>query len=93
MQAGNKRRKQTGGRRLETGQPCPLIRDYAEKHDIGLIIMSLRGQNRLEHLIIDSTTECIIQTAPCPVLSVGRMHVSGKNRKAFKNQHLETQQK
>ncbi|MBN2415145.1 universal stress protein [bacterium] len=75
------RRGDTITHSIKEGHPGPMIRDYAEKHDIGLIIMSVRGLNRFEHFILGSTTEYIVQTAPCPVLSVGRFPAGGQGRK------------
>lgn len=58
--------------RLEAfyGNPWSGICEYAEKHEIDLIIVATHGRTGLRHVLIGSTAERIVQHAPCPVLVV-----------------------
>lgn len=46
-----------------------LIR-YAQKSEIDLIVLGVRGQGLVERLFIGSTTDRVVRQTPCPVLSV-----------------------
>jgi nucleotide-binding universal stress UspA family protein len=46
------------------------ICDYAERHEIDLIVVSTHGRAGLRHVLIGSTAERVVQHAPCPVLVV-----------------------
>ncbi len=52
------------------GNPWSMICDYAEEHDVDLIIVATHGRTGLRHVLIGSTAERIVQHAPCPVLVV-----------------------
>ncbi|MFH1746892.1 MAG: universal stress protein [Planctomycetota bacterium] len=52
------------------GNPWSSVCEYAQQHDIDLIVVATHGRTGLEHAIIGSTTERIVQHAPCPVLTV-----------------------
>jgi len=52
------------------GPPFREIVRYAEEHQVDLIVMGTQGLSGLGHLIIGSTAERVVRTAPCPVLSI-----------------------
>ncbi len=55
---------------LLKGQPYTKIIEYAEKKDINLIALGLRGHGLVESLLMGSTTDRVMRGSPCPVLSV-----------------------
>jgi nucleotide-binding universal stress UspA family protein len=62
--------------RIETGIPSEQVLAAAVAEDADLIIVGTAGKSGLAHVLLGSTAERIIQTAPCPVLAV-RMDGSG----------------
>ena len=50
--------------------PAPAIVAYAEEHDIDLIVMGTHGRRGLRRLLLGSTAEEVVRTAPCPVFTV-----------------------
>ncbi|MDX1530737.1 MAG: universal stress protein [Rhodothermales bacterium] len=52
------------------GQPFRQIAAYARDHGVGLIVMGTRGLSGLQQVLLGSTAERTIRTAPCPVLVV-----------------------
>ncbi|KAA3613578.1 MAG: universal stress protein [Calditrichaeota bacterium] len=54
------------------GTAHQTIADYSKDSGADLIVMSTRGYTGLDHLLIGSTTERVVRTASCPVLTVGR---------------------
>jgi universal stress protein A len=52
------------------GPPFREIVRYAEQREVDLIVMGTQGLSGLGHLIIGSTAERVVRTAPCPVLSI-----------------------
>lgn len=67
--------------RIETGIPSEQVLAAAAAEDADLIIMGTAGKTGLAHVLLGSTAERIIRTAPCPVLAV-RMDRSGAERTA-----------
>lgn len=57
---------------LLDGLPYEELVIYAEKHDIGMIVLGTRGHGLVKSLLIGSTTDRVVRRAPCPVLSVSR---------------------
>ncbi|MGD8520689.1 MAG: universal stress protein [Desulfobacterales bacterium] len=55
---------------LIEGRPYEELVKYAEKHDIGMIVLGARGLGLVKSLLLGSTTDRVIRRAPCPVLSV-----------------------
>ncbi len=55
---------------LPGGHPDVKLREYAEENDIDLLVVGLRGRSLMESLFLGSTTERVVRSAPCPVLSV-----------------------
>lgn len=56
--------------RVESGVPSQMIVQTARELDADLIILGTRGLSGLEHLLVGSTAERVIKTAPCPVVAV-----------------------
>lgn len=55
---------------LTSSAPAFAIVDYAQKHDIDLIVMGTHGRGLLAHLVMGSVAERVVRLAPCPVLTV-----------------------
>jgi len=53
-----------------SGDPLTCICDYARQKQIDLIVVATHGRTGLEHALIGSTAERIVQHAPCPVLTM-----------------------
>lgn len=69
--------KQRGSRRgiamttrIGTGLPSEEVNAAAQAEDSDLIILGTRGKTGLAHVLLGSTAERVIRTAPCPVLAV-----------------------
>lgn len=52
------------------GNPWSSICEYAKDHDIDLAVVTTHGRTGLQHVLIGSTAERIVQHAPCPVLVI-----------------------
>jgi nucleotide-binding universal stress UspA family protein len=46
------------------------VLDYAEEHDIDLIVVGTHGRTGLDRYLLGSVTEKLVRTAPAPVLTV-----------------------
>lgn len=57
---------------VKEGRAYKEIVGFAKEQACDLILMSTRGLSGLEHLLIGSTTERVVRSAICPVLTVGR---------------------
>lgn len=55
---------------VQMGASWSGICDYARTKQIDLIIVATHGRTGLQHVLIGSTAERIVQHAPCPVLVV-----------------------
>jgi nucleotide-binding universal stress UspA family protein len=53
------------------GDAAEVIKQLAEHKHAGLIVLGTHGRRGLKKLVLGSTAEAIIRTAPCPVLTVG----------------------
>lgn len=53
---------------VKVGEPDALICQTAESISAGLIIMGSHGRTGLKRLLMGSTTERVLEKAPCPVL-------------------------
>jgi nucleotide-binding universal stress UspA family protein len=53
-----------------TGTPFYAIGTYADEHRMDLLIISTHGRHGVERFLMGSTTERVLRTAHCPVLSV-----------------------
>lgn len=56
--------------RIVNGIPSQEVLAAAAAEDTDLIVVGTRGKTGLEHVVLGSTAERIIRTAPCPVLAV-----------------------
>lgn len=63
------RRGITVATRIATGIPSEEINAAAQAEDSDLIIVGTRGKTGLAHVLLGSTAERVIRTAPCPVLA------------------------
>jgi nucleotide-binding universal stress UspA family protein len=52
------------------GTPAACIVEYAEGHDVDLIVMGTHGRGGMSHLLMGSVAERVVRTASCPVLTV-----------------------
>ncbi|MBS3809969.1 MAG: universal stress protein [Desulfobacterales bacterium] len=52
------------------GKPYAELVGYAEKKDIDLIALGVRGHGMVENLLVGSTTDRVVRRAPCPMISV-----------------------
>ncbi len=50
------------------GPAAVKIREYAAQQNIDLILISTHGRTGLEHMLIGSVAERLVQSAPCSVL-------------------------
>jgi nucleotide-binding universal stress UspA family protein len=55
------------------GPTARTIVDYADARQADLIVIGTHGRTGLAHLLIGSTAERVVRTAPCPVLTVHAM--------------------
>jgi len=55
---------------VEKGVPFVEIIRTAKDKQVDLIVMGTHGRTGLEHILIGSVAERVIQRAPCPVLSI-----------------------
>lgn len=53
------------------GYPATEIVAEAERLEAGLIVMPPFSRGRLEHFLTGRTTDLVVRTAPCPVLTTG----------------------
>jgi universal stress protein A len=61
---------------VRSGDPVREIKQYADLHDIDLIVMGTHGVRGMAHLLIGSVAEKLVRIATCPVLSV---HSDGRH--------------
>jgi nucleotide-binding universal stress UspA family protein len=57
-----------------TGTPYYAIANYADEREMDLLIISTHGRHGFERFLMGSTTERVLRTAHCPVLSVHPPH-------------------
>jgi nucleotide-binding universal stress UspA family protein len=50
--------------------PAPTILDYAQSHDVGLVIMSTHGRRGVRRMLLGSVAEEVVQRAQQPVLTM-----------------------
>lgn len=55
---------------IRLGVPHEIIREYAEKEDINLVVMGTHGRSGLEHTLLGSTTERVVRTVDLPVFTI-----------------------
>ena len=54
-----------------TGDPCQTIVEVTTERDADLVIMGATVGSKVDRLIHGSTTQCVANSSPVPVLSVG----------------------
>jgi len=54
----------------EPGAPDHVITKLAREHDIDLIVLSTHGRSGFSRLALGSVAERVVQTAPCPVITL-----------------------
>ncbi|MFB6096034.1 MAG: universal stress protein [Haloferacaceae archaeon] len=55
---------------VETGTVHRTILDYADEHDVDLIVMGTHGRRGLDRYLLGSVTEKVVRTADMPVLTI-----------------------
>ena len=55
---------------VRLGTAVPIIVEYAQEHQIDLIIVGTVGRTGLSHLLLGSVAESVVRKAHCPVLTV-----------------------
>jgi nucleotide-binding universal stress UspA family protein len=55
---------------LRSSAPAAAIVSYADQSGTDLIVMGTHGRGGFAHLLMGSVSERVVQTAPCPVLTV-----------------------
>ena len=55
---------------VRVGPPHVQVVQYAREQDIDLIVLATHGRSGLQHALIGSVAEKVVQMAPCPVLTV-----------------------
>jgi len=56
--------------RVFEGMPHDRIEGFVRDHNIDLLIMGTHGHSGIAHALLGSTTERVVRTVACPVLSV-----------------------
>ena len=55
---------------IDIGIPSQRIHAVAAESGASVIVMGTHGRSGLEHILVGSTAERVVSTAPCPVLTV-----------------------
>ena len=56
--------------RIETGKPYERILEVAAEEHSDLIVIGVRGRNPIDVALFGSTTNHVVRSAPCPVLTL-----------------------
>jgi nucleotide-binding universal stress UspA family protein len=70
ISAEDRTRLEATGLILASNAPALAIVSYARESNIDLIVMGTRGRGGVAHMLMGSVSEKVVQTAPCPVLTV-----------------------
>jgi nucleotide-binding universal stress UspA family protein len=57
-------------RHLLLGTPARTIIEFADEHDVDLVVMGSHGRSGLSRLLLGSVVDTVVRTAHCPVLTV-----------------------
>lgn len=57
-------------RQLEPAPPSERLVEYADGHDIDLVVMGTHGRRGVDRMLFGSVTEEVVRTASCPVFTV-----------------------
>ena len=63
---------------IRAGRPYEQIINLAREINADLIVLSTRGYSGLKHLLLGSTAERVVRSAPCPVLVVRKRKPKSK---------------
>ncbi len=55
---------------IRYGNPVEEIVQYAEKHQIDLLVIGTHGRTGFRRILLGSVAERVVRAAPCPVLTV-----------------------
>lgn len=55
---------------VKRGDPAEVVTELAAERDVDIIVMGTRGHSKLRQWIMGSTTERVVEHAPCPVMTV-----------------------
>jgi nucleotide-binding universal stress UspA family protein len=55
---------------IVAGHPVPSIVSFVERHGIDLLVIGYMGHSALYNRLIGSTTDRLVELAPCPVFVV-----------------------
>ena len=55
---------------VESGTPYRAILDYADEHDVDVIVMGTHGRRGIDRYLVGSVTEKIVRLSEIPVLTV-----------------------
>lgn len=58
----------SAGHAVRTGNPAEQIVEYAEEHDVDLIVIGSRGRGRMKALLLGSVSHRVAERARCPVM-------------------------
>jgi nucleotide-binding universal stress UspA family protein len=56
--------------KLLFGHPADGIVEFAQEHDVDLIVLGTHGRTGVARLLMGSIAEAVVRRAPCPVLTV-----------------------
>ena len=56
--------------KIAVGKPAEEILRVAGEEEVDLIVMGAHGHSGLAHVLLGSTAETVLRTAPCPVFTV-----------------------
>jgi nucleotide-binding universal stress UspA family protein len=56
--------------RVDVGAPAEKILELAAKEKVDLIVMGVHGRKGLDRAIFGSVADKVVQSAPCPVLTI-----------------------
>lgn len=57
-------------RHLLLGSPARTIIEFADEHEVDLVVMGSHGRTGLSRLLLGSIVDTVVRTAHCPVLTV-----------------------
>ena len=69
--------------RIATGIPSEEVIAAAVAEESDLVIVGTRGKSGLAHVLLGSTAERVIRTAPCPVLAVHTTKAEGRTEEGM----------
>jgi nucleotide-binding universal stress UspA family protein len=65
---------------ITQGIPSHQIKEVAQQCDADLVVLATHGRTGLEHILLGSTAERAVRSAPCPVLTVRIAKVQGESK-------------